>query len=49
MEAAATVKERSYDTLNEERPWAIKDYYETISLYMRKMVWFRYSVGKAVF
>ena len=38
VEAASAAKERFYDTLNEERLRAtqkIKDYHETISLYMR--------------
>ena len=38
VEAASVAKERFYDTLNEERLRAtqkIKDYHETISLYMR--------------
>ena len=40
MEAASVAKERFYDTLNEERLLAtqkIKDYHESISLYMRTL------------
>jgi len=40
MEAAGAAKERFYDTLNEERLRAtqkIRDYHETISLYMRML------------
>lgn len=48
IEAAGAAKERFYDTLNEEKlrtTQKIRDYHETISLYMRgcwpKIVWFR--------
>ena len=40
MEAASVAKERFYNTLNEERLLAtqkIKDYHESISLYMRTL------------
>ncbi len=40
MEAASAAKERFYDTLNEEKLRAtqkIRDYHETISLYMRML------------
>ena len=39
-EAASAAKERFYDTLNEEKLWTtqkIRDYHETISLYMRML------------
>ena len=39
-EAASAAKERFYDTLNEEKLWTtqkIRDYHETISLYMRTL------------
>ena len=40
MEAASATKERFYDTLNEEKlrtTQKIRDYHETISLYMRTL------------
>ena len=40
IEAASATKERFYDTLNEEKLWTtqkIRDYHETISLYMRTL------------
>ena len=42
IEAADAAKERFYDTLNEERLLAtqkIRDYHETISLYMRMLAY----------
>ena len=41
-EAASAAKERFYDTLNEEKLWTtqkIRDYHETISLYMRMLAY----------